>query len=317
MLTLPNRYLINLDVHNDYFKTFLYPLGVIRVTVEKAWDFAEEAKGGAKKLFSKLTRADPDCYVKVEVGAEEAWQTSTKNNTVHPSWNETKDFVVSDYDQCIKFGVEDHDVNGNDEVGLAVTTVREVLLAGGRQELGLTKDGKDVDGKVSVACEFFQLVKDGKSFSAKEHKGEGRICGLVTVLVAGASEIKGARKELTPSVVVSWGKEKHFQTAVKTDAPGTDINNPGFDQSFRFPVTLDMVGSNVAPLRLALMNGEKEIGGVNIAYADLQKTPDGILKNSFDIGGGTTVRASFCLRGILPHTLQQSELPERSKRSAQ
>lgn len=111
MLTLPNRYLVKLDANNDYFKTYLYPLGVIRVTVEGAWGFAEEAKGTMKKLFTKVTRAHPDCFAKIEVGAEEAWQTSTKNNTTHPTWNETHDFVVSDYSQCIRIGVEDHDVN--------------------------------------------------------------------------------------------------------------------------------------------------------------------------------------------------------------
>ncbi len=35
-----------------------------------------------------------------------------KNNKVKPSWNETHDFVVSDFEQCIKVGVEDQDVNG-------------------------------------------------------------------------------------------------------------------------------------------------------------------------------------------------------------
>lgn len=64
MFTLPNRYLVKLDAKNDWFKTYLYPLGVLRVTVEKAWGFAEEAKGGVKKLFAKVTRAAPDCYVK-------------------------------------------------------------------------------------------------------------------------------------------------------------------------------------------------------------------------------------------------------------
>jgi phosphoserine aminotransferase len=101
MLTLPNRYLVNIATGNDYFRTYHYPLGVIRITVGQAWGFAEEAKGSAKKLFSKLTRAAPDTFAKVEVGAEEAWQTSTKNNTVHPKWNETHGGSIDDFSGII------------------------------------------------------------------------------------------------------------------------------------------------------------------------------------------------------------------------
>lgn len=80
MFTLPNRFLYKLDNSIDYFKTYHYPLGVIRITVEKAWGFSAEAKSSAKKLFSKITRAAPDCYAKVAVGAEAEYRTATLNN---------------------------------------------------------------------------------------------------------------------------------------------------------------------------------------------------------------------------------------------
>ena len=91
-------------------------LGIVRVTVEKAWGFSEESKSKTKKLFSKMTRAAPDCYAKIDVGGEESWRTATLNNTHKPAWNETHDFVVSDFDQCITVDVNDHDVNGDDDV---------------------------------------------------------------------------------------------------------------------------------------------------------------------------------------------------------
>lgn len=221
MFTLPNRYLVKLDANNDYFKTFLYPLGVIRITVEKAWGFSEESKGTAKKLFSKITRAAPDTYAKVDVGAEPTFRTQTINNKHTPSWNETHDFVVSDFDQCIKIDVYDHDVNGDDEIGMGVTTVREALTSGGAsQELALTlKSGEETDGKVSITSQFFEFKADGGSLSSSEHKGDGKFCGLVTFLVAGATGIKGQRDSLNPSVKISWG-DKSFQTAVKSDSPG-------------------------------------------------------------------------------------------------
>ncbi|KAK5162727.1 uncharacterized protein LTR77_011210 [Saxophila tyrrhenica] len=314
MLTLPNRYLVKMDATSDYFKTYHYPLGIIRITVKEAWGFAEESKGTAKKLFHKITRAHPDCFAKVEVGAEEAWKTTTKDNTVKPAWNETHDFVVSDFDQCIKIVVEDQDVNSNDEVGMGVTTVRELLMAGGNQELTLLSDGAQTDGRLSIGSQFFKFENNGGSFSSSEHKGDGLFCGLATVLIASANGIKGQRDQLTPSVVVTWGSKHRFQTAVKTDAPGTDINNPSFDYCCRMPVSADMVGSKVEPFRLTLMNGEKEMGSADIALTDVLNASNGTLQNTFAVGEGASIRASICMRGMVSGTMKETELPERKKR---
>lgn len=309
MFTLPNRFLLTLDTKNDYFKTYLPPLGVIRITVEKAWDFAEEAKGKAKKLFAKLTRAAPDTYCKVDVGAEPSWQTQTKDNTVNPSWNETHDFVVSDFHQCIKLHVFDKDVNGDDEIGMGITTVEEVLRHGGKQELSLELNGEETGGKVSLSCEYFKLdANGGNSFSSSTHKGDGRMSGVAAVLISGAYGIRGQREQLTPSVKVTWGQKHSFQTAVKSDAPGTDINNPTFDQNFRIPISTD---SGSESFRIALLNGEQEVGAVEVPFSDVQNAPDMTLQNKFDVGGGTTIRASICLKGLSSAGAQEIELPRR------
>lgn len=309
MATLPNRFLVTLDAKNDYFKTYLAPMGVMRITVEKAWDFAEEAQGKTKKLFAKLTRAAPDCYAKVDLGAEPSWQTSTKNNTVNPSWNETHDFVVSDFHQCIKVEVFDKDVNGDDEVGLGVTTVEEILRNGGRQELALELKGENTGGKVLIAAEYFKLEADGgQSLSSSSHKGEGCVSGIASVLVAGAYGIKGQREQLKPSVKVTWGQEHTFQTAIQTDAPGTDINNPSFNQNFRIPITAK-AGSQ--SFRIALLTGEQEIGAVDVPFADVQNAPDSKLEDRFDVGGGQFVRLSISLKGLVMPNAQESTLPLR------
>ncbi|KAK5119384.1 hypothetical protein LTR85_007740 [Meristemomyces frigidus] len=316
MATLPNRYLVPIDAHNDYFNTYLYPLGILRITVEKAWGFAEEAKSGAKKLFSKLTRASPDCYARVEVGAEEAWETKTRNNTTTPVWNEMHDFIVSDVEQCLTIKVMDADVGSDAEVGLAVLLVKEFLAAGGgRQELQLVREGKDTGGKVSVSCEYLTFAGEPDSFSAAEHKGDdGRLCGLATILVAGAFDVQGKREELKPSVIVTWGKQHKFQTAQLAATPGVDINNPTFNQNFRVPLTTDLVGSSSAAesFRIALMNGEQEVGGVDVPFADVVKAPNMVLQSKFDVGGGATVRASIGLRGVRAASMRQS-LPARPK----
>jgi Ca2+-dependent lipid-binding protein len=297
VVVLPNRIMVKLDANNDYFKTYHQPLGIVRITAEKAWGFAEESQSKTKKLFSKLTKASPDCYAEIEVGAEAAWRTTTKNNTTNPAWGETHDFVVSDFDQRIRVVVSDHDLNSDDEVGVAVTTVKEILMASGKQELGMMHKGAEIDGKIALACEFFQFTaEDSSSFSESSHSGTGLMCGIINVLVAGAFGIKGQRETLKPSVVVTWGSKHRFQTAVQTDAPGTDINNPIFDQNFRIPVTAaDMTAGN---LRIVCMDKEAEIGAVEIPFEDLRKAPDMTLQDNFDVGDGVRVRASISLRAV-------------------
>ena len=186
-------------------------------------------------------------------------------------------------------------------------------MADGKKELGLVHKGKDTDGKLSLSCQFFQFAADSSSFSASNHKGDGLLCGLLTVLVAGAFGIKGQREELNPSVVVSWGSKHRFQTAVKTDAPGTDINNPSFDQQFRILVTADMVGSGAESLRIACMNKETEIGAADVPFTDLLKAPNMTLEDKFGVGNGTTVRASIRLSGVKAATMQETALPQRRK----
>ncbi|KAK0316752.1 hypothetical protein LTR01_000503 [Friedmanniomyces endolithicus] len=299
IVTLPNRILVNLDANNDYFQTYLYPLGIIRVTVDRAFNFAEESKGKASKFFSKLTRSAPDCYTEVTVGAELEWKTKVKPNTTHPIWDEIHDFVVTDYDQVIKLTVMDQDIGADEEVGLAVLTVREALMAGSKQDLTLVKKGAESEGRLSVSTQYFPFAPVGDSFSIADHRAEGLICGIATVLVAGAFGIKGPRETLKPSVVVKWGPKHHFQTGIQSDAAGVDISNPAFNQNFRMPVTADLVGGGAAPpFRIALMNGEKEVGAVEVPFAEVMGAQMMTLADRFEVGEGTTVRACICLRGI-------------------
>ncbi|KAF2767215.1 hypothetical protein EJ03DRAFT_276486 [Teratosphaeria nubilosa] len=310
MAVLPNRYLYKLDVNNDYFKTYLYPLGMLRVTVEKAYGFAEQAKSSAKKLFSKITRAAPDTYVKCRVGAEPERKTSVKDNTTTPAWNETYDFVVSDLDQIVELNVLDDDVGEDDEVGIAITTVRDILAVGGKQELPLMNKGQETGGKLAVSCQYFELVPEATSFSESEHSSDGTMGGIATILIASAFDVKGERSKLKPSVKITWGEKHHFQTVVQSDYPGTDINNPSFDQPFRLPVTPDLVGKS---FRLVLLDGEKEVGAADVPYEDVVKAEHMTFQGKLDVGGGTAVRASIRLQGVKAASIQEAVLPERQK----
>ncbi|KAJ4289981.1 hypothetical protein N0V88_006782 [Collariella sp. IMI 366227] len=291
MAVLPNRFLVKLDANNNFFNTYQHPLGVLRLTVESGSNLGEEL-GKTRNFLKKLVHDVPDCFVDVSVSAEDPWRTQTAKNTRNPAWNETRDFLIADHDQSIELDVKDDDTASDDDIGIAATTVKELLLAGGRQELGLVHKGEETDGRVVVSGRFYQFVADAESFSGSE---EG-VLGLMSVLVASVWGIKGRREELKPSVKVEWGGQT-FRTAVKEDAPGTDIENPSFDRAFQFPIKAGMVGGG-PPVKLILMDGETETGSVEVQLEEVLGAEGMKLESGFEVGNGATLRAAVLLRGL-------------------
>ncbi|KAK1676160.1 C2 domain-containing protein [Colletotrichum godetiae] len=296
MAVLPNRYLVKLDSNNDYFRTYLPHLGALRLTIERAIGISGPKKSGAKRLLAKIVKDVPDCYAKVNVGAEEEWRTSVKKNDHDPEWNETHDFLVADYDQRIFIDVQDDDLGGDDDIGIATTTVKDILLNGGSQELALTHKDEPTDAKIVVHAKFYNFVDNAEAITTTQSENEHQIVGLATVLIASALGLQGQRDELNPSIKVTWGA-KEFRTATKTYTPGTDIFNPSFDQAFRIPVTADLL-ANPANFKISLLNKADETGAVEIPFQDVLQAPGLVKEESFDVGSGATVRASISLRGL-------------------
>ncbi|KAK6497935.1 hypothetical protein TWF506_004182 [Arthrobotrys conoides] len=297
MAVLPNRYLVKLDSNNDYFKTYLPHIGALHLTVGKAVNINGPKKSGAKRFLDKIVKDIPDCYCKVRIGAGEEWRTSTKKNEHNPEWNETHDFLVADHDQRVIIDVQDDDLVGDDDVGIATTTVKDILLAGGSQELDIIHDGIPTDAKITVHAKFFNFVDDASVLTCSQgDMSEGRIVGLATVLIASALGLQGQRDELNPSIKVTWGT-KEFRTAAKSYSPGTDIFNPSFDQAFQIPITADLL-ANPSDFKIALLNKNSEIGFAEILFLDVLNAPSLIKEESFDVGSGATVRASVSLRGL-------------------
>ncbi|KAF2833579.1 hypothetical protein CC86DRAFT_451223 [Ophiobolus disseminans] len=299
MAVLPNRFLVKMDPNVDYFKTYHPHHGIVRLTVEKAIGItAPKKKSGVSRLIAKVVKDVPDCYVKVNVGAEGEWRTSVQKNDHDPVWNETHDFLVTDYEQQIAVDIQDDDLAGSDDIGVGYTTIKDVLLNGGTHEVNLTHKGEITDAKLIIHAKFYNLVADANTLSAQNSGGQGtaEICGLATILVASALGLSGQRDELNPSVKVAWG-DKSFQTAAKTYTPGTDIFNPSFDQAFQILMTADMI-ANPGNFTISLLNKTNETGSAAVSFQDVLGAPDMILENSFDVGSGASVRARISVRGI-------------------
>ncbi|AEO60433.1 hypothetical protein MYCTH_2309630 [Thermothelomyces thermophilus ATCC 42464] len=292
MAVLPNRFLVKLDAANDWFKTYQHPLGVLRLTVESGSNLGEDA-GETKNLLKRLVHDVPDCFATVNLSAEPEWRTKTVKNSRHPEWRETHNFLVTDHEQAIELDVKDEDTASDDDIGIATATVKQLLLAGGRQELRLVHKGEETAGRLAVSAEFYRFVPDPASLSGSEPEA---VLGLLSVLVAAVRGLKGRREELKPSVRVDWG-EQTFRTAIKTDAPGTDIENPSFDQAFQVPLKAGMV-NGAPPVKLTLMNAEHETGSVEVPLDEVLRAPSLRLEKVFGIGNGVTLSAGIWLRGV-------------------
>lgn len=295
MAVLPNRFLVKLDNSSDWFQTYQPHLGVVRLTIERATGISGPKKSGAKRLLAKIVKDIPDCYCKVNVGAEEVWRTSTKKNDHDPEWNETHDFLVADFDQDITLDVQDDDLGGDDDIGIGSITVKDILLGGGSKEIALSHKGEHTGAHVTVHAKFFHFVSEPAALTSAE-TGDGLFSGLATVLVASVGGLQGNRDEIQPSVKVSWGG-KEFRTAIKTYTPGTDIFNPSFDQAFRIPITGEMV-QNASAFRITLLNKEAETGAVDIPFSDVLNGQDSGVADAFDVGNGATVRVSVSVKGL-------------------
>lgn len=298
MAVLPNRYLVKLDAANDFFKTYQHPLGVVRFTVERATGIPEPKKrAGVMGLLDKITKDVPDCYCKVNIGAEE-WATSVKQDSYDPEWDETHDFLISDIEQVITLEVEDKDLASHDDIGIASITVQQLLLAGGAQELALAHRGEATSVSVRVCAQLYNFVEEAAPPPAGEAAGhEGQVYGLATVLVAGALGLSGQRDELNPSVKLSWAGSE-FRTAAVSYSPGVDIYNPSFDTAFNIPLTSAILADPAEKFRLALMQREEEAGVAEIMLSDVLGAPGMAVEGNFDVGTGAAVRARIYVHGL-------------------
>ncbi|KAL1837540.1 hypothetical protein VTJ49DRAFT_3663 [Mycothermus thermophilus] len=307
MAVLPNRFLVKLDPTTDFFRAYQHPIGVLRLTVESGAELGKTKEG--KNFLKRLVHDEPDCYAKVRVGAgpdelsakrSEWWQTKTIDNSRHPTWNETRDFIVSDLDQEVTIDVNDKDTaNNDDDIGMATIKVRDLLAQnGGRKELALTHNEEPTDSRVTVSGKLLRFVPDAASLTGSADAGQ--LVGQLTVLVAAARGVRGAsREETKPSVRVNWGEAATFRTAIKTDSPGTDIENPSWDQAFRVPLLGGGAGvADGPPVRIALLDGETEKGAVEVPLSEVLRAADLTLEKWFEVGSGAKVRAAVVLRGL-------------------
>jgi hypothetical protein len=83
--------------------------------------------------FALGSYAPPDVYVEVTLGSA-VWNTSTKDNTYLPTWNELigSASAAAIMGSNLTFVIKDDDTVTSEVIGTCVTTIPQSLLTGGQ-----------------------------------------------------------------------------------------------------------------------------------------------------------------------------------------
>jgi Ca2+-dependent lipid-binding protein len=296
MLVLPNRMLVKVDPANDYYATYLPPMGLIRIKIETGTGFSTQAG---------LIKDVPDLYCAVKFGANKTWNTSTKDNDEAPEWNEENDFLLSDHDQLIAVQVFDSDIGGDDLVGLCQTTVSDLILAGKKLTLpllGKNKPEEKTGATITISCEILDLSTDPSSIPSNtdainEAQDRSLSCGLLTILIPGAKALPGDRSAMQIKAMITAG-EAVFNTAVVKDMPGIDVQNPCFDAAYRVLLTPEIVKGK-PDIKMTLFNKAEELGTFTVEFADVLDSPNLSITSKHMLEGGGTFLTKIFASGLV------------------
>eukprot|EP00977_Amphora_coffeiformis_P017216 scaffold5520_cov167-Amphora_coffeaeformis.AAC.6 len=305
-MVLPNRRLVKLDptislLSDNVLKA---PVGVARVTIQQGSGFVVEERN----VFQK---ADiPDCYVVATLGNTKR-QSATIKDDLKPVWNETMDYVLSDFDQIVHLEVWDEDggpLDPDDFLGAADVTVGQVLLQGGQiTRTLLGEGGKPTTASLSMGVQCLNWTTDLDSLSNTTSL-EGRatnneIVGLLTILVTQAFGLPFEKQDVKASIKVTYA-DQEFMTKVVTDYPGLDSLNPLFDSVFHVPLTADLVTCNgrILNIEFSLLNNKQNcLGTLSVGHDDIASSPECTLTEKRQVGTmGAAIEYRLVLRGVQP-----------------
>jgi Ca2+-dependent lipid-binding protein len=298
MMVLPNRLFIKLDPLCTIFEAFIRPSGMIRVKVEK---------GAGFKTSGSVVQDVPDMQCAISFGPNDPWKTSVISNDTSPEWNEEHDFIFSDLQQTIRIQALEVDTLTSEEAGHTAITLSDLLANGNRQTLKLRgQDKLETGATVTISCQTFDLVPEASALLnvqtdlASESTPNNNIyCGLLTILISGGKHLPGTRDTISVMAKTQF-HEKSFQTALVTDVPGVDPNNPCFDATYSIPVTSEIVKS--APdITFQVLNNAAVIGDFKVPFAHVLSAPQLTLENQHMLPEGGTFLTKTMLQGMVPH----------------
>ena len=323
MVVLPNRMMYKMDAVNDFFASYQPPLGILHLILESGRGFVVEHR--------LLRAADiPDVYCNISLGSSKVWRTSTISDNLTPVWNESADFVVSDYEQQISvhaFDQDDEILDADDDLGLAKLNLSDLLLSPGKTaEVELidtrTKQRIRTGAFVQLRGEICPLTTSNMTSIEQPDPAPNSLCGMLIILVSRAYELPVAKREAASYVKVTYNyvddrsnvadKSLSFVTSTVVDYPGLDALNPQYDTAFEIPLTSEMMRSNTERnyIQLTLMNGSTVLGTTEVTFADLKSAANNTITEKRVLGTTDNALLEFQI------SLHAIELPTKSAAEA-
>lgn len=300
IMVLPERMLYKIDEENDFFRSYQPPLGILRLTLVSGRGFIVEQR--------RLRKADvPDVYCIITACGGKVWRTKTIKNNLTPQWNESADFVLSDYDQVLEVDAFDEDggpLDPDDDLGLAKLTAGE--LADKTMEVELIRTGGKKQVRtgafVKLKCEVCGLTSNMDSLENPSGQNENHICGMLFILVARAYGLPLKTKNVASYVRVTFGggsDKPEDDFSFVTSKVVSDLN-PHYDAAFQIPLTSKtMPAKGTGSVVLELMNGEIALGTTEVTFDSLKQAPGAALAERLRIGPkGAELEVCVSLHGI-------------------
>jgi len=269
MMVLPNSMVYKMDPACDFREVYKPPKSIARITCVNGRGFVVQK--------STLGKDDiPDVYCLVKLGSESQWRSSTIKDDLSPVWNESKDFLLSHTDQILTVDAWDEDkgaLNDDDYLGTAELTICDMLMAGQTIEVELMQKVKGKNKKsgasLSLACDICNFTQKSISSLKNVKHSKDKICGLLTIVIAGALDLPVKKEDAASFVKITY--EKHeFMTGVVVDAEGIDALNPVYDAGFHIPLTEALQSSSA--VKLVLLNGKNSVlGETEVKLNELEK----------------------------------------------
>lgn len=320
VLCLPNRMIIPVNpVTYNYFHAYRPPVGMVRLAAVRGRGF----KVARRKM--KITKDIPDVYCEISLGASgflgKKFRTSTKRDALSPSWEGddrgSGDMILYDVDQTVYLQVYDEDRGDSDDfLGEAEISVRDLFGNEGRSELELIVEGEKTGCYVTMSGELFHLsynVLD--SHASPQYGKKDQLCGLVTIIVAGAFDIPLPKEDAGTYVKVTYGEgsnhEKEFFTAPVVDCLGIDSLNPLFNAAFHMPLSAAMLKKRgkegECDIVFELIDGDGankskglgKLGTFTVTHESLLGAKGHVIEETRPIGeGGAKVEFRVALSGV-------------------
>jgi Ca2+-dependent lipid-binding protein len=291
VMVLPNSMAVRVDPAARFVDLYNPPRGILRLTLVSGKGFQVERR----LMFGKDDVVDVYCVLSL---GSKTWTSTTVDNCLNPTWNETVDFLYHDPEQILTIHAWDRDqgaLDSDDHLGVVFVKVHEALGASNDEAMHveLFKSASDATKTgIILALSFESVVLTRECSSVATSTVEpNRVRGVLEVLVVGARDLPVSKSSASTYVKVKVGA-REFVTCTVADAPGVDALNPQYDGGF--VIALQSPEDLNDDVVLTLYNGQRAIGSHSVpirSLLDVVADPSTVNRAALGKSGGTL---EFC-----------------------